>query len=262
METGPNGNARRGFLPEDIRNFSADAMQILRQASKHVCYLINEGYDLKTALTFVGNHFCLSARQRLAVMRSVATDVQLQDRRNKQIAVSQLQDQTVYLDGFNIIITLEVLASHSPLFIGMDGAVRDLAALRGSYRLISETTDAVTQMLCVLQSTGVKKIVIFLDEPVSNSGRLKMRIADTNERCRIAVSDVRSPGKGTGRSYSRSAVWPELDIQILRDVDRQLYDREYVITSDSVILDHCRSWFNLTALCLDGSEENVRKVWD
>ena len=70
-----------------------------------------------------------------------------------------------------------------------------------------------------LKNAGVRTIKILLDQPVSNSGRLKTRIADIAEE--------------TGCS--------DLDIQILRDVDRTLYDKGLVITSDSVILDHCRS---------------------
>ena len=50
-----------------------------------ILYLINEGYDLKQATTFVGNHFLLSERQRLAVMRSLATNEQLHDRESKRI---------------------------------------------------------------------------------------------------------------------------------------------------------------------------------
>ena len=53
-------NAKRGYVPEDERNFSPEAVSVLRTASKHVLYLINEGYDLKQAATFVGNHFVLS----------------------------------------------------------------------------------------------------------------------------------------------------------------------------------------------------------
>jgi len=67
-------NAKRGFVPEDERNFSPSALKTLRTASRHVGYLINEGYDLKQATTFVGNHFLLSERQRLAIMRSLATN--------------------------------------------------------------------------------------------------------------------------------------------------------------------------------------------
>ena len=68
-------NARRGYVPEDDRYFSASELERLRSASRHIGYLINEGYDLKQATVFVGNHFLLSERQRLALMRSIATRV-------------------------------------------------------------------------------------------------------------------------------------------------------------------------------------------
>lgn len=70
-------DAKRGFIPADIHNFSPEAIHKLRTASRHILYLINEGYDLKQASTFVGNHFLLSERQRLAVMRSIVTNDQL-----------------------------------------------------------------------------------------------------------------------------------------------------------------------------------------
>ena len=74
-------NARRGYVPEDDRGFSPGALAALREASGHVRFLINAGYDLKQATVFVGNHFLLSERQRLAVMRSIATESQIAVRR-------------------------------------------------------------------------------------------------------------------------------------------------------------------------------------
>ena len=56
---------------------------------------------------------------------------------------------------------------------------------------------------------------ILLDQPVSNSGRLKTLMADIAE------------------SYPISS-----DIQILKEVDKELWSKENVITSDSIILDH------------------------
>ena len=76
-------DAKRGFVPEDERNFSQEATETLRTASRHICYLINEGYDLKQSATFVGNHFLLSERQRLAIMRSLASEKQLSVRKAK-----------------------------------------------------------------------------------------------------------------------------------------------------------------------------------
>ena len=232
-------DAKRGYVPEDERNFSSEAIEIMRTASRHIRYLLDEGYDLKQASTFVGNHFLLSERQRLAVVRSLASGQQLSERKEKLVPLNQLTGREVWVDGFNTIITLEVLLSRSILFRCMDGTIRDLAALRGTYRLIPETDGAVRMMLKALKAAGAEKINILLDQPVSNSGRLKARIADIAEEAGCS----------------------NLDIQILRDVDRTLYDRKLVITSDSVILDHCRSWVNLTAECVKQVECPVFQVW-
>ncbi|MBR5047322.1 MAG: DUF434 domain-containing protein [Eubacterium sp.] len=228
-------NAKRGYVPDDERNFSAEAIEILRKASCHIRYLINEGYDLKQASTFVGNHFMLSERQRLAIIRSLATDGQLAVRQERRVPLADLSGEEVWIDGFNTIITLEVMLNDSILFECMDGTIRDLAALRGTYRLIPETSEAIRLMFNTLQAAGVQTLHILLDEPVSNSGRLKVLIADI------------------GEEYSFN-----LDIRILKNVDRALYDKENVITSDSIILDRCRSWINLVPECMQGnrSQEN------
>ena len=231
-------NARRGYVPEDERNFSVEALETMHTASRHISYLINEGYDLKQASVFVGNHFLLSERQRLAIMRSLATDSQLRLRREKQVGLSEISGKEVWIDGFNTIITLEVLFSDSILLSCMDGTVRDLAALRGTYRLIPETSKAICLMCDLLQEAGVRKVNILLDQPVSNSGRLKARIADIAEKSLF-----------------------DLDIQVRKDVDQELYTKENVITSDSVIMDHCISWVNLMEESMKRQGIHGIRVW-
>lgn len=232
-------DAKRGYVPEDDRFFASDAIEKMRTASRHIFYLINEGYNLKQATVFAGNHFQLSERQRLAVMRSLASRPQLAERKRKLAAADELAGKDVRIDGFNTIITLEVLLSDSLLFSCMDGTIRDLAALRGTYRPIPQTPEAIKLMFDVLQESSVGEVRILLDEPVSNSGRLKTLIADVAEG-----------------HYSFHT-----DITILKDVDRQLYGKERVITSDSIILDHCVSWVNLTAECMKRKGKQGIKVW-
>lgn len=229
-------NAKRGFLLEDEKNFSPSALETLRTASDHIEYLINNGYDLKQASVFVGNHFLLSERQRLAITRSLATRTQLENRKEKEKA--DLAVGEAWIDGFNTIITLEVLLCNSILFRCMDGTIRDLAALRGTYRIIPETADAVRMLLNVLRELHSESAHILLDEPVSNSGRLKALIADIGEKYQFP-----------------------LDIQILKNVDRELYDKENVISSDSIILDHCKSWGNLVARCVKKHNVEPLQVW-
>lgn len=230
-------NAKRGFVPEDERNFSPAALETLRTAAGHITYLINHGYDLKQASVFVGNHFLLSERQRLAITRSIATEDQLKSRREKE--KTELAGGEAWIDGFNTIITLEVLLSGSVLFRGMDGTIRDLAALRGTYRIIPETETAVRMLMDGLREIHAGSAHILLDEPVSNSGRLKALIAEIGE------NDPLTP-----------------DIQIMKDVDRVLWEKENVITSDSIILDHCKSWVNLTAGCIPKRGVQPLQVWE
>ena len=231
-------DAKRGFVPEDVKNFSPQALEIMRTASHHVSYLINEGYDLKQSTTFVGNHYLLSERQRLVIMRSVATRAQIEKRQKKQISITELHGKEVWVDGFNTIITLEVLLSDSILFSCMDGTIRDLAALRGTYRLIPETEAAIQMLFDLLREAEVSRVNILLDQPVSNSGRLKTCLAEIGEKYPFF-----------------------LDIQNLREVDRELYGKEHVITSDSIILDHCVSWVNLTPECLKRLHKEALQVY-
>jgi hypothetical protein len=120
-----------------------------------------------------------------------------------------------------------------------DGTIRDLAALRGTYRIIPETRKAVEILFGALKEMEVSKVNILLDEPVSNSGRLKALIAEMGESFPF-----------------------EVDIQVLKQVDRELWTKENVITSDSVIIDHCRSWVNLMKKCVEKYGADLIQVWD
>lgn len=230
-------NAKRGYVPEDDHNFSPEAIEKMKTASRHICYLINEGYDLKQASTFVGNHYILSERQRLALVRSVSTTEQLDIRKTKE--KTSVAGCEVWIDGFNTIITLEVMFSDSLLFECMDGTIRDLAALRGTYRIIPETEAAVRMLLDTLKEQGVDTVHILLDEPVSNSGRLKALIADAGEDYPFI-----------------------LDIKVLKEVDKTLWEKENVITADAIILDHCVSWMNVLRICAEKYNAKMIKVWE
>ncbi len=209
----------------------------MKTASRHICYLLNEGYDLKSASTFIGNHFLLSERQRLAIARSVAADEQLRTREAKE--KTALDGAEVWIDGFNTVITLEVMFSDSLLFECMDKTIRDLAALRGTYRIIPETEKAVGALFGTLKEQNIKTAHILLDEPVSNSGRLKTLLAELGE----------------GYPF-------DLDIQILKAVDPALWDKDNVITTDSIILDHCIGWFNLMKICVQKHGAKTLCVWE
>lgn len=212
---------KRGFVLTDETEFNDKSAKKLYEAGKDLYYLLNRGYKVKGASVFIGNHYMLSERQRLAVVRGVSSKEHIQIRKDKEIT-DTIENSVVHIDGFNTIITLEVALSDSLLLKCMDGTIRDLAALRGTYRLIDKTKLAIDLIGEVLEKEQIKKAVFYLDAPVSNSGRLKMQI----------LEQLKEAGF-------------EVEIQMIHNVDSVLETLDHVITSDAIILDKCDSWINL-----------------
>ncbi|MDE7207418.1 MAG: DUF434 domain-containing protein, partial [Lachnospiraceae bacterium] len=165
---------KRGYSPNDQKEFRGKSTDILLNAGRDLQYLLNRGYHIKGASTFVGNHYLLSERQRLALVRAVSSEESIKIRNDKQIK-NIPPECVVHIDGFNTIITLEVALSDSLLLKCMDGTIRDLAALRGTYRLIDKTKTAIMLIGKILERNKVGKVIFYLDAPVSNSGRLKLQ---------------------------------------------------------------------------------------
>lgn len=230
-----NGNkamsktVKRGSSPGDTRDFSGTALKTLKRAARDLYFLLGRGYSPPGAVTFVGNHYLLTDRQRTALRRVVSSKEEIAARIKKQKHLADIAGETVHIDGFNEIITLEVALSASPVFRCMDGTFRDLAGLRGTYRLIDKTDIALRKVIGALQKLCAGRAVFWLDAPVSNSGRLKMRIAEIAEEKRF-----------------------DAGIEVVRNVDRALYSRSNVISSDSVILGRCLSWLNLNEELIAG----------
>jgi len=58
---------KRGYVPKDTVEFGPKAAAKLNAAAQELAFLLDRGYDTKSASTFVGNHHLLSERQRLAL---------------------------------------------------------------------------------------------------------------------------------------------------------------------------------------------------
>jgi len=214
-------SVQRGYAPEDKTEFGAAAVPRLHRAAQDLYYLLNQGYPIKGASVFVGNHYLLSERQRMALVRAVSSRESILNRKSKEL-IALPQGGVAHIDGFNTIITLEVALSGSLLLKCMDGTVRDLAALRGTYRLIDKTPQAILMIGRMLEKSGIGKAVFYLDSPVSNSGRLKEEIGTLLGDFPFA-----------------------LQLEVIHNVDVTLETQENVITGDAIILDKCKSWFNL-----------------
>ncbi len=219
----------RGKHPNDDKLFGKKWSLNFKEAVKDLSFLLTRGYGSKSATELVGNRYRLNSRQQKALTRMSAATQNLQIRKDKEQTATQLTDQTVLIDGFNLLILLESILSDAFIFKSQDGNYRDLASVHGSYRRVSQTEEAIILAGNVLKGLGVKKVIWYFDSPVSNSGRMKSMLLDLS----------------TQHDF-------EWEVHLSNNPDMELVKSPHIaITSDAWILDECAQWFNFGAYLIE-----------
>ena len=228
----------RGVAPEDGELYDPRHLPALRAAQSDLCWLLDHGYATTSAAELVGNRHQLTSRQRMAVIRCACSAELLQRRRAHQLEPAQVRGEELWLDGFNILLAIEVALSGGVVLLGRDGCYRDVAGIHAHYRKVAETHPALELIGDLTTALGVCHCCWHLDKPVSNSGRLRGIILDVAQK----------------------HGWPwsvELDF----NPDKTLAESEHVIsTADSAILDRCARWVNLVAMVIQQHAPQARVV--
>lgn len=221
----PDTRSHRGAHPEDGELFAPDQWPALRAAYADLCWLLDRGYALRSSLALTGDRHSLTQRQRLALARCACSAGQRERRRAHQCDAAALEGEEWWIDGYNLLITLEAVLGGGVLLVGRDGCVRDMASLHGTYREVAETRRAAELAGRAAAGWGVARCRWLLDRPVGNSGRLRSVLLDVADR--------------NGWSW-------EVDLEF--SPDHVLAASPCVTAStDSTVLDRCDRWFNAAA---------------
>ncbi len=232
----PHKQQHRGAHPSDASSFAENHRPALRAAVTDVSWLMSRGYTADSGIRLAGDRYRLKERQRNAVLRCACTEQNKDARLLKKSPASALSGQKLLIDGFNLLITIEAALSGGLILEGMDGCYRDLARVHGSYRKVEETVPALQLIGRFLQKKNTGPVVWVLDKPVSNSGslsRLMLEIAEAND-------------------------WP-WSVELHRKADDFLKASEdFVVSSDSVVLDEVKRWVNLAREII---EAEIPEAW-
>lgn len=217
----------RGAHPEERRLFGPKQVPHLRAATADLSWLLSRDY--------AGDRYRLHERQRLAVSRGACSDGSREKRARTKLDLARSADNSLLIDGFNLLITLEAALSGGVLLRGRDGCLRDMSSVHGSYRSVEETEQAlalVGEALALLRPAGVKWL---LDRPISNSGHLAQTI----------------------RELAEHRGWP-WQVEAVFSPDKCLLESpEIAVTSDAVILNSVARWVDLNTVLVDEQVENA-----
>jgi len=216
----------RGLAPQDERLFAARQLPALRGAAADLCWLLDRGYAARSAVELVGNRHNLTSRQRMAVSRYACSYEDVQCRQKLRVEPGRLQGKELWLDGYNVLTILESALAGGIVLSCRDGCCRDIAGIHRRYRKLAETLPALRLVGETAAALGVSCCRWWLDQPVSNSGRLKTLI----------------------REAAAEAGW-KMEVELTISPDHVLsHTDEIIATSDGIVLDRCQRWVNLARL--------------
>lgn len=232
----PDTRTRRGPHPRDRELFSSHWLPTLVTAVEELSWLLSRGYTGKASLKLVGDRHRLRDRQRKALQRCAASDDSCRQRLAKELPLEELKGQTMVVDGYNVLLTVEAALSGGLLLLARDGVLRDLAAMSAHYRRVEVTRSAIEILADFFTRSGCDGVLWYLDRPVSNSGRLRQLIESTV-----------------------SARTPPWRVELTERTDSLLIQSPHVVASaDSAVLDGCQRWFNLARAIV---ESTTAEIW-
>ena len=215
------------------RVFTPDIYPQLLEATADLSWLLSRGYTSTASIKLVGDRYQLSKSLREAVKRAGCSTMSSQSRAEREITSDLMAGATVWIDGFNLLITIERALRGDPVLICRDGVVRDIAGVHGTYRRGHNTIEAFELLSQVLRSLGVNRIKWFFDRPVSNSGKM----------AKIASS------------YGQA--------DVVNDPDQDLINAPpevVIISGDGIILERCTRWYNLGIIALTHEHMNLHQA--
>ena len=165
----------------------------------------------------------------MAVARCACSDAAASRRQQHRVPAADLGQQELWIDGYNVLTSLEAALANGVILHARDGCYRDMASMHGNYRKVQETVPALYILGELLAAWSVTSCRWLLDQPVSNSGRLKTVLQEIAEE--------------------RDWNWQTC---LVRDPDRDLMSTDQIVaTADSQILDQATRSFNLARLAIE-----------
>ncbi len=196
-------------------NFSKD----FQTAVNDYLLLLNKQYPQKAILKLIGDRYALNSTERSMLYRGITSSKNAAKRAKKLIFEKNIKNQSIHIDGYNVLITIGSYLNGNVVFIGNDRYLRDASEIHGKIFRTELFERAVILILVYLEKLKVSEINFYLDQPVSFSGKLSQNINKI-------IKDYHLTGK--------AEVYNSPDY-ILKNIKEGI-----VATSDSTIIDKAK----------------------
>jgi hypothetical protein len=203
-------------------------------AVSDLLYLLERDYPRKSSIELVGNRYAMTSQDRMVLYRGVFRQKVCECRIGKRWSGESASFKRCVIDGYNVFITIESYLKGRLVFRALDGYIRDVAGVYGSYTFNDMTPRAAKLVMSALKQhlRGLSQVVFYLDYPVSKSGEFAAFLRETSKRAGIdaLVDVVKSPDSLIASRHAN----------------------DVIATSDSVLIDAVGCCVDIPALVFSG----------
>lgn len=167
----------------------------VHSAAEDVKYLLDRGYPKAAALNLAVNHYKLREDDRNFLVRYVFSEKEIKSHGSRLVPIGKIRRKGIVVDGYNVLITAESILGKKKIVEGMDGFVRDQAAVFSRYRFTETSKKTVGVVLDELKRYSPRSVLFVLDSQMSKSGELAAYIREEMEKRSIegdAVTEKRA----------------------------------------------------------------------
>ena len=202
-----------------------ERLNVLKEARKDLRYLLDRGYNKSSALRLVGDKYQLNKTERSILFRSVYSQREVDIIKSKKANLQELKGSNLWIDGFNVLNTVEAILRGEYVILCDDGVIRDFRETHSKYKITELTEKALLAIADFLKKAEVNKAIILFEEQISKSGEL--------------AALTRNLMNSLGINCTAKTT---------KTVDSELIKSgEIVASSDSAILLNCRKFIDIPA---------------
>jgi hypothetical protein len=213
-------------LSEELGKITSNMSDNLVEAARDLRYLLSRGYTREAAIGFITGRRRVTPREKFILIRAVYDEAEAESRRRKLVKIDAIRGETIAIDGYNLLITVESMLANKLLVKCDDHLTRDVSAIFGKHKITAGTIEALGIILQRLKACAPKYVTFAYDKQVSKSGELA-------RRTRTMMAELQLPG--TANTALKA------DISTLRS-------GEVTVSSDSVVAQKAKRILDLAGI--------------
>ena len=149
-----------------------------RQAIQDYIFLLEKKYPEKAIHEMVSTRYGLNHFERSMLYRGITVKEKADNRKSKLITIEQLNNRTIHIDLFNALFTVAAYLRGFPVYLSVDGLLRDASESHDSNEWVEHLDKALDLLLSHLGELSISRVIFYLDNPLHLSSYVAKQIEE------------------------------------------------------------------------------------